>query len=347
MRRLALAAEHRSDGMTQRPLQDGLGRAIRYLRLSVTDRCDMRCTYCMAETMQFTPTRELLSLDEMDRLASAFINRGVRKLRLTGGEPLVRAGVIDLINRLGRHLRTGALDELTLTTNGSQLARHADALAAAGVRRINVSLDSLNPRTYAKVTRGASLQRALDGIAAAQSAGMAVKINAVALLQDNADEIPALLRGVHALGCDLTLIEVMPMGDIGFDRADQFLSLKDVKAQLAKQFTLVPSSLTTGGPARYWQVSETGRQLGLISPLTQNFCDGCNRVRVSAKGQLYLCLGHMDGADLRSPLRTDATDAALHRVLDAALAHKPRRHEFDVRPGARPAVIRFMSATGG
>ena len=333
--------------MTGHPLRDAHGRDIRYLRLSVTDRCDMRCTYCMAETMQFTPTRELLSLDELDRLASAFVDRGVRKLRLTGGEPLVRAGVVDLITSLGRHLRRGALDELTLTTNGSQLVRHADALAAAGVRRINVSLDSLNPQTYARVTRGARLERALSGIAAAQHAGIAVKVNAVALVQDNADEMPELLRGVHALGCDLTLIEAMPMGDIGQDRADQFLPLTRVRRQLGQHFTLIPSSLTTGGPARYWQVSETGRRLGLISPLTRNFCDNCNRVRVSAKGRLYLCLGHMDGADLRNPLRTDVTDATLHRVLDQALTQKPQRHAFDVQRGSKPAVVRFMSATGG
>lgn len=333
--------------MTSNRLRDGHGRDIRYLRLSVTDRCDMRCTYCMAETMQFAPTRELLSLDELDRLASAFIKRGVRKLRLTGGEPLVRAGVVDLITSLGRHLRRGALDELTLTTNGSQLVRHADALAAAGVRRINVSLDSLNPKTYQRVTRGARLGRALDGIAAAQRAGIAVKINTVALAQDNADEMPELLHGVHALACDLTLIEVMPIGDVGRDRADQFLPLTAVRRQLEQHFTLIPSSLKTGGPARYWQVSETGRQLGLISPLTRNFCADCNRVRVSAKGRLYLCLGHMDGADLRAPLRADSTDEAIHRVLDEALAHKPQRHEFDVQRGAKPAVVRFMSATGG
>lgn len=328
-------------------LRDGLGRDIRYLRLSVTDRCDMRCTYCMAETMQFTPTRDLLSLDELDRLASAFVARGVRKLRLTGGEPLVRAGVVDLIDSLGRHLRTGALDELTLTTNGTQLPKYADALARAGVRRVNVSLDTLQSDTYARVTRGGQLQRALDGIAAAQDAGLAVKVNAVALAHDNAVELPELLRGVHAMDCDLTLIEVMPLGEVGQDRADQFLALTAVKQTLDKAFTLLPSATTTGGPARYWHVAETGRTLGLISPLTQNFCDGCNRVRVSAKGRLYLCLGHMEGADLRAPMRADATNTALNRVLDDALTTKPARHHFDVARGAQPAVIRFMSATGG
>lgn len=327
---------------------DPYGRTIRYLRMSVTDRCDLRCTYCMAERMQFLPKTELLSLDEIDRLCAAFIRKGVRKLRLTGGEPLVRKGVIDLIGDLSRHLKTGALDELTLTTNATQLTRHAENLARAGVKRINVSLDSIAPETYGRITRGGDLQTALDGIAAAQEAGLSVKLNTVALSRDNLAEIPDMIEWAHTQNLDMTLIEVMPLGDVGRDRLEQFVSLLALRDELEKRWTLTPISHRTGGPSRYVRVEETGGRLGFITPLTGNFCEGCNRVRVTCTGQLYLCLGQDDSADLRSPLRSHDSDELLDAAIEAAIARKPHGHDFDLpRQGAAPAVNRHMSVTGG
>lgn len=328
---------------------DPFGRQITYLRLSVTDRCDLRCIYCMAERMTFLPKAELLTLDELDRLATAFISRGVRKLRITGGEPLVRRGVVDLIEELGRHVRSGHLDELTLTTNATQLAHHADRLAAAGVKRINVSLDSVDPETFERVTRGGKLETVLQGLEAAQKAGLSTKINTVVLATDNQEQIGDLVAWAHGCGHDLTLIEVMPMGDTGIDRLSQYVPLTVVRAALEKRFTLIPTSHTTGGPSRYLRVAETGRLLGLITPLTNNFCAGCNRVRVSATGQLALCLGREEGADLRAPLRMyPDDDRPLHMVLDEALGRKPEGHGFDyTRFGSAPAVSRHMSVTGG
>jgi len=327
---------------------DPFGRAVTYLRVSVTDRCDFRCTYCMAEDMAFLPKRDLLTLEELDRLCSAFVAKGVRKLRLTGGEPLVRKNVMHLVRALSRHLATGALDELTLTTNGSQLARFADELAASGVRRINVSLDTLDPGKFRQVTRWGDFDQVMGGIRAAQRAGIAIKLNAVALKGFNDTEIPEMLRFAHGEGMDLTLIETMPMGEIDADRTDQYLPLNAVREALASEFTLVDSPLRTGGPARYVTVQETGGRLGFITPMTHNFCEGCNRVRVTCTGTLYMCLGQDDAADLRAPLRASESDGPLSAAIDAAIARKPKGHDFVIdRTSARPAVARHMSVTGG
>jgi GTP 3',8-cyclase len=332
-----------------KPLTDPFGRRITYLRLSVTDRCDMRCVYCMSEDMNFLPKRDLLSFEELDRLCTAFISRGVSKIRITGGEPLVRRDIIRLFENLSRHIRAGALKELTLTTNGSQLARHAKDLAAAGVRRINISLDTLDPEKYRAITRWGDHAKTLSGIDAAQEAGLSVKINMVALKGVNEDEIIPMLEWAHGRGADLSLIEVMPLGAIEAGRADQYLPLNIVKERLGHRFTLRELDYRTGGPARYVQVEETGRRLGFITPLTHNFCESCNRVRVTCTGTLYMCLGQDDAADLRTALRVSATDELLHQALDAAIARKPKGHDFVIDAGhsRAPAVSRHMSVTGG
>ena len=327
-------------------LVDGFGRAVTYLRVSVTDRCDLRCLYCMSEHMTFLPKAEVLTLEELDRLASTFVGLGVRKLRLTGGEPLVRKGFMDLVGGLSRHLRSGALDELTLTTNGTQLERYAVDLARHGVRRINVSLDTLKPELFRTLTRGGDLTRVVAGIDAALAAGIAVKINAVALKNDNAAELPDLIQWAHARGCDMTLIETMPLGEVDQDRTDQFLSLKDVRRELASFWTLEDIHYATGGPARYLRVAETGGRLGLITPLSNHFCDTCNRVRLTCTGTLHTCLGRDDASDLRAVIRGGAEDADLERAIFAAIGAKPQGHDFQI-DGARPAVARHMSTTGG
>ncbi len=330
------------------PLIDPYGRHVTYLRVSVTDRCDFRCTYCMAEHMTFLPKAEVLSLEELDRLCSAFVARGVRRIRLTGGEPLVRRNVMSLIRSLGRHMHTGALDELTITTNGSQLRRFAGDLADAGVRRINVSLDTLNPDRFRAITRWGRLEQVLDGIDAAREAGLKVKINMVALKEGNADEIPAMIDWAHGRGMDLTLIETMPLGEIDEDRTDQYLALSTVRADLERRYTLHDSAERTGGPARYVRVEETGGKLGFITPLSHNFCESCNRVRITCTGRLFMCLGQDDEADLRAPLRASPDDAALHAAIDEALTRKPKGHDFVIeRRGAAPALGRHMSVTGG
>jgi cyclic pyranopterin phosphate synthase len=328
---------------------DPFGRHISYLRVSVTDRCDFRCVYCMAEDMTFLPKSEILTLEELERLCGAFMRLGVRKLRLTGGEPLVRRNIMSLMRGLGRHLRTGALDELTLTSNGSQLERYADELYEAGVRRINVSLDTLDAAKFAAITRWGKLDRVLAGIAAAKRAGLAVKINAVALRGVNDDEFDRLLEWCGAEGFDLVLIEVMPMGDIGSEvRLNQYLPLSMARAALQRRWTLEESDYRTGGPARYYTVRETGRRLGLITPLTHNFCESCNRVRLTCTGTLFMCLGQEDAADLRAPLRASESDEPLERAIHAAIDRKPKGHDFVIdRRHERPAVARHMSVTGG
>jgi cyclic pyranopterin phosphate synthase len=329
-------------------LVDPFGRTITYLRVSVTDRCDFRCVYCMSENMTFLPKADLLSLEELDRLCSAFVEKGVRKLRLTGGEPLVRRGIIALFASLSRHLEAGALEELTLTTNGSQLARHAQALAGYGVRRVNVSLDTLDPDKFRAVTRWGELEKVLAGIAAAQAAGLSVKINAVALKGVNEDELATLLEWAHGRGMDLTLIEVMPLGEVGEGRLDQYLPLSLVRARLAERFTLRDIPYRTGGPARYVEVAETGGRLGFITPLTHNFCESCNRVRITCTGTLYMCLGQEDAADLRTPLRASEGNDLLHTAIEDAIARKPKGHDFIIdRRHQRPALTRHMSVTGG
>ena len=333
------------------PLADPLGRVVRYLRLSVTDRCDLRCVYCMPARMTFLPRREVLSLEELERVAAVFVGLGARKLRLTGGEPLVRKDVLGLFQRLGARLGAGGLDELTLTTNGTRLAESAPTLHAAGVRRVNVSLDSLDPDTYRRLTRGGDLAVVLRGIEAAQAAGLAVKVNAVALAQDNRAELASMVAWAHGRGLDLTFIEAMPMGDLGADggedRADQHLSLQAVRDELAASWTLTPITNDTGGPARWLRVEETGGRLGLITPLSHTFCDTCNRVRVTATGVLHTCLGQDDATDLRTPMRDGASDAELAGLVRAAVAAKPRGHDFRIARGAAPAVARHMSVTGG
>jgi GTP 3',8-cyclase len=328
---------------------DPFGRAISYLRVSVTDRCDFRCVYCMAEDMTFLPKAEILSLEELDRLCSAFVRLGVRKLRLTGGEPLVRRNIMWLIDRLGRHLAAGALDELTLTTNGSQLARYARQLADAGIKRINVSLDTLDSRKFATITRWGRLDQVLTGLEAAKAAGLQVKINAVALKGVNDGEFDRLIGWCGAEGFDLTLIEVMPMGEIGGDaRLDQYLPLSQVRADLDRRWTLTESDHHTGGPARYVRVGETGGRLGFITPLTHNFCESCNRVRLTCTGTLYMCLGQEDAADLRTPLRANTEDGPLDAAIAEAIARKPKGHDFIIdRRHRGPAVPRHMSVTGG
>ncbi len=330
------------------PLIDPFGRSIEYLRVSVTDRCDFRCVYCMNEHMTFLPKKDLLTLEELDRLCSAFIARGVRKLRITGGEPLVRKNVMWLFERLGRHIETGALDELTLTTNGSRLAAHAAALKAAGVKRINISIDTLDPQKFRTITRWGDLAVVMRGLEAAEAAGLKVKINAVALKGVNEDEITDLVRFAHGRGADLTLIETMPLGDIEGDRTDQYLPLSIVRARLLDRFTLEDNPHRTGGPARYVTVKETGGRLGFITPMTHNFCESCNRVRLTCTGTLYMCLGQDDAADLRAPLRASASDDALHEAITRAIARKPQGHDFIIdRRTKKPAVARHMSVTGG
>ncbi|MBC2777730.1 GTP 3',8-cyclase MoaA [Parasphingopyxis marina] len=330
-----------------RPLTDGFGRRISYLRMSVTDRCDLRCRYCMAEKMQFLPRRSILSLEEIGEIADAFIARGVRKIRLTGGEPLVRRGVVDLVRMIGRHLDSGALDELTMTTNATRLADHAEALVDAGIRRVNVSLDSRNPETFRYVTRWGELDRTLEGIAAAKAAGISVKINMVGLKGLNEDEIVPMMRWCADQGHDLTMIETMPLGEIDEDRHDRYLPLDAVQQQLEEQFRLTPLIERTGGPARYWQVEELGLKLGLITPLTNNFCAGCNRVRVTVSGKIYMCLGHDDHLDLKTALREGGREA-LDAVLDKAMILKPERHDFAIEKGhVSSRATRHMSVTGG
>jgi cyclic pyranopterin phosphate synthase len=331
-------------------LVDPFARAISYLRVSVTDRCDFRCSYCMSEHMTFLPKAELLSLEELDRLCTSFIGLGVQKLRITGGEPLVRKGILTFFEAMSRHLQSGALQELTLTTNGSQLAKFAEPLAALGVRRVNVSLDTLDPAKFTEITRWGRLPQVLDGIAAAKAAGLRVKINAVALKGFNEDELFSLLDWCAREDCDMTFIEVMPMGDdMGTGlRLDQYWPLKDLRARLAERFTLTDLADRTGGPARYVRIEETGQKVGFITPLTHNFCESCNRVRLTCTGQLYMCLGQEDMADLRSPLRASPDDAVLEAAIRAAIARKPKGHDFDYsRQGVAGQMTRHMSHTGG
>ena len=336
-------------GMTTAPLIDPFARAISYLRVSVTDRCDFRCTYCMSEHMTFLPKTDLLSLEELDRLCSAFVRLGVEKLRITGGEPLVRKGIMTFFEAMGRHLQTGALRELTLTTNGSQLRRFAADLAAVGVQRVNVSLDTLDPAKFAEVTRWGRLAQVLDGIAAAKEAGLHVKINTVALKGVNEDELFTLTDWCAREGHDLTFIEVMPMGEMGEEmRLDQFWSLRDLRARLADRFTLQDLTERSGGPARYVRLAETGQKIGFITPLSHNFCESCNRVRLTCTGQLYMCLGQEDMADLRAPLRASAGDAPIEQAIRAAISRKPKGHDFDYsRQHVTGQMRRHMSHTGG
>jgi cyclic pyranopterin phosphate synthase len=335
--------------VTQRveSLTDRLGRTVTYLRLSVTDRCDLRCVYCMSEHMQFLSRAEVLTLEELDRLASVFVDLGVRKLRLTGGEPLVRKGLLELIERLTRHLASGALKEITLTTNGMRLAEVAPDLARLGLRRINVSMDTLKPDLFSRLTRGGDLARVQAGIGAAVAAGLEVKINVVALARDNAMEIPHLIQWAHARGHDITLIETMPMGDISEDRADQFLSLSELRRDLESFWTLRNLSTSTGGPARYVRVDETGGRVGFITPMTHNFCEACNRVRLTCTGVMHTCLGQEDATDLREVMRTGGDDADLVAAIAQGIGAKPRGHEFRIDRGLAPSVARHMSTTGG
>ncbi|WP_440457331.1 GTP 3',8-cyclase MoaA [Rhizobium sp. SAFR-030] len=326
---------------------DPFGRAVNYLRVSVTDRCDFRCTYCMAENMTFLPKKDLLTLEELDRLCSAFIAKGVRKLRLTGGEPLVRKNIMFLVRALGRQIESGRLDELTLTTNGSQLARYADELYDCGVRRINVSVDTLDADKFRKITRWGELSKVMEGIDAAQKAGLKIKLNAVALKGFNDQEIPEMMRFAHGRGMDLTVIETMPMGEIDEDRTDQYLPLSQLRADLEQRFTLNDIPYATGGPARYVEVKETGGRLGFITPMTHNFCESCNRVRLTCTGTLYMCLGQNDAADLRTALRASEDDGYLSAAIDEAILRKPKGHDFIIDRNNRPAVSRHMSVTGG
>jgi cyclic pyranopterin phosphate synthase len=329
-------------------LVDPFGRAITYLRVSVTDRCDFRCVYCMSEHMTFLPKQDLLTLEELDRLCSAFVARGVRKLRITGGEPLVRKNILWLFRALSRHLDAGLLDELTLTTNGSQLAKYASGLKECGVERVNVSIDTLDPVKFRAITRWGDLATVLRGLDAAQEAGLKLKINAVALKGVNEHEIDDLIRFAHGRGADLTLIETMPLGEIEADRTDQYLPLSLVRSRLLDRWTLEDIPYRTGGPARYVRIKETGGRLGFITPLTHNFCESCNRVRLTCTGTLYMCLGQEDAADLRAPLRASPHDRVLMEAIDAAIARKPKGHDFIIdRSTKKPAVARHMSVTGG
>jgi cyclic pyranopterin phosphate synthase len=325
---------------------DPFGRTISYLRLSVTDRCDLRCTYCMPERMTFLPRAEVLGLGELDRLAAAFIRKGVRRLRLTGGEPLVRKDVMALIGGLSRFLASGTLDELTLTTNGTRLAQHAAELARCGVKRINVSLDSLEPETYARITRGGRLDEVVAGIDAALAAGLEVKLNAVALRDDNLEDLVGLAEWASARGAALTVIEVMPMGAVEADRIDQHVPMSEVRRRFEQRWALTDLARRTGGPARYVRTHEGGT-IGFITPLSRNFCDGCNRVRVTCTGEMYMCLGQAARADLRAPLRASSDDTLLDAAIDEAIGRKPKGHDFVIRAGAAPAVARHMSVTGG
>jgi len=327
---------------------DPFGRHIHYLRVSVTDRCDFRCVYCMSEHMSFLPKRDLLSLEELERICATFIRKGVKRIRITGGEPLVRRNAISLIEKLGARIGSGGLDELTLTTNGSQLARFAEQLVDAGVRRINVSLDTRDPERFRTITRWGDLDQVLGGIDAALKAGLKLKINTVALRGVNDDEIAAMMEWAHGLGMDMTLIETMPMGDVDGDRVEHYMPLSLVRAQLAQHYTLVESPYRTGGPARYVHVEETGGRLGFITPLTHNFCESCNRVRLTCTGMLYMCLGQNDDADLRAALRGSASDDRLEAAIDEAISRKPKGHDFVIdRRHNAPALARHMSVTGG
>ena len=344
----ALTTDFDRAGTPPRALIDPFARAITYLRVSVTDRCDFRCVYCMSEHMTFLPKAELLTLEELDRLCSAFVAKGVTKLRLTGGEPLVRRGIMTLVGSLSRHLKSGALKELTLTTNGSQLEKYAAELKDLGVERINVSIDTLDPDKFRAVTRWGDLGKVLAGVEAAQKAGLKVKINAVALKGVNEDELADMTAWAHGRSMDLTLIEVMPLGETGESRLDQYLPLSLARARLAERYTLEDIDYRTGGPARYVRVKETGGRLGFITPLTHNFCESCNRVRITCTGTLYMCLGQNDAADLRSPLRASESDAQLYAAIDEAIGRKPKGHDFVIdREHQRPAVARHMSVTGG
>ena len=327
-------------------MTDGFGRAVNYLRVSVTDRCDFRCTYRMMENMSFLPRDELLTLQELERLCMVFISKGVRKLRLTGGEPLVRKGMMDLVRALGRKIGSG-LDELTLTTNGSQLALHAAELAEAGVRRLNVSLDSLQAERFRSITRRGELSRVMEGIQTALGEGLKIKLNVVAMRGVNEEEIPDIIRFAHGQGMDVTVIETMPMGCVGEDRSDFYLPLSELRRTLADHFTMLPMDYRTSGPARYVELTETGGRLGFITPMSHNFCESCNRVRVTCTGTLYMCLGHEDTVDLREVLRSGADDVEVGRVIDGGIARKPRGHDFVIGRGEKPAIRRHMSVTGG
>jgi GTP 3',8-cyclase len=334
--------------MSTTSLVDPFGRHVSYLRVSVTDRCDFRCTYCMSENMTFLPKQDLLTLEELDRLCSTFIDLGVKKLRLTGGEPLVRKGIMTLVESLSRHLKSGELEELTLTTNGSQLEKYAGELANHGVKRINVSVDTLDAQKFRAITRWGDLAKVQNGIRAAQAAGLHIKINAVALKGTNDHEMPEMIRWAHGEGMDLTIIETMPMGDIDGDRTDQYLPLSVLRAQLMDQFTFEDIPYKTGGPARYVRVKETGGRIGFITPLTHNFCESCNRVRLTCTGTLYMCLGQNDAADLRAPLRASEGNELLHHAILDAITRKPKGHDFIIdRTHNKPAVARHMSVTGG
>lgn len=327
---------------------DPFGRSISYLRVSVTDRCDFRCVYCMPEHMTFLPKADVLSLEELDRLCTAFIGKGVERLRFTGGEPLVRRDIMKLFHGMSRHLDSGALKEVTLTTNGSQLAKYAAELADCGVKRVNVSVDTLDADKFRSITRWGNLDKVLAGIDAARKAGLKIKINTVALRGFNEDEIPEMVAWAHGEGMDLTLIETMPMGEVDTDRTDQYLPLSLVRAKLSQTFSLEPSDKRTGGPARYVRVAETGGQLGFITPLSHNFCESCNRVRLTCTGTLYMCLGQEDAADLRAPLRASPDDVLLNEAIDEAIGRKPKGHDFVIdRRHNGPAVSRTMSLTGG
>ena len=332
------------------PVIDPFGRAITYLRVSVTDRCDLRCVYCMSEDMHFLPRAELLTLEELDRVCAAFARLGTRKLRITGGEPLVRRDVMSLFQSLGARIGPGAggLEEVTLTTNGTMLDKYAAGLFAAGVRRVNVSLDTLDPARFTAITRRGRIERTLDGIFAAKAAGLAVKINVVALKGVNEHEFDTMLAWCGEHGFDLCLIETMPLGEVDGDRNDQYLPLSVVRSRLRLNWTLEETGYRTGGPARYFRVAETGHRIGFITPLTHNFCESCNRVRLTCTGTLFMCLGQDDQADLREPLRSGADDAALEAAIRAAIARKPKGHDFIIdRPRAAPALARHMSVTGG
>ena len=329
-------------------LVDPFGRAITYIRVSVTDRCDFRCVYCMSEDMNFLPKQDLLSLEELDRLCSAFVGLGTRKIRITGGEPLVRRGIMTLFRSLSRHIGAGALDELTLTTNGSQLAKYAAELADCGVRRVNVSLDTLDPTKFKAITRWGDFAQVMKGIEAATAAGLKVKINAVALKGFNDDEAGDMIAWAHDKGHEMTFIEVMPLGEIENARFDQYLPLTELRAKLSQRYTLTPSTHASGGPARYFDIAETGGRLGFITPLTHNFCESCNRVRVTCTGTLYMCLGQDDAADLRAPLRRSESDEPLVEAIRAAITRKPKGHDFVIeRAKEHASTRRHMSVTGG
>ncbi|MCT4656282.1 MAG: GTP 3',8-cyclase MoaA [Cohaesibacter sp.] len=336
------------EGQDQGPLIDPFGRQVTYLRVSVTDRCDFRCFYCMSENMNFLPKREVLSLEELDRLCTAFVDHGVKRLRLTGGEPLVRKGILSLMSSLSRHLDSGALDELTITSNGSQLKTMAGDLASMGVKRINLSLDTLREDRFTEITRWGRFEQVMDGIDAALAAGIKLKINAVALKGVNDDEFDDMIRFAHARGMDLTIIETMPMGDIDKDRLDMYLPLSEVKRRLGQSWDLSPIPYKTGGPASYMQVKETGGRIGFITPMTHNFCESCNRVRITCTGTLYLCLGQDDAADLRAPLRASESNDLLNQAIREAIYRKPQGHDFVIdRENNRPSIGRHMSVTGG